>query len=601
MAKINLFAPRDVWNIAELPEPWCKWAKTMNYEGDMVNPFHNGSPKVTLLRYVVEAIMAEAGLPVRSESPALVEFVNTDSEAWFGAECVDRKTGNTVIVDCKRQSTLNTMRCAVMDQSGVLHEPPAIPSTSSKESDIDLLPAYMAVIALFRAISTDFDAECEVAKRAVLAGNRADDREKLSLYRVSDMLYFGVLNNALELKMPGGNFEAIKPAALSGGLFSGGRVIYGTSKVFCNESVTTQKVTTFGEAKKQFAAWANSRKWTDEEEALIPSFPDDYPIMEEAVEIAKWFISTHNDRRPMVNFLWRGITSYGKSTGVEMLAAFLHTPLLRMTCNSTMETQDFLSTFVPDNGNCDVEALPHVTVEEMFCDPESAYFKITGRHNPNATDQDCLSEMMERSAALSRNGQARFKHVESNFVIAMSRGYICEIQEASRIKDPGVLVGLNEYDRPGSNIRLVDGGYTTRHPDALCIYTDNVGYASCRPMDPSVIRRFSMIFDSTTLTEKQVLSRVIYNTGFAMEKKVILKQMYYVWKEIQTYCEEHEIDEGSVSVTELEMWAATVKGDGYGNLYKNAIRTVISKATSVPEEQKELINMVLTPNIKEGT
>ena len=49
------------------------------------------------------------------------------------------------------------------------------------------------------------------------------------------------------------------------------------------------------------------------------------------------------------------------------------------------------------------------------------------------------------------------------------------------------------------------------------------------------------------------------------------------------------------------MWAATVKGDGYGNLYKNAIRTVISKATSVPEEQKELINMVLTPNIKEGT
>ena len=50
----------------------------------------------------------------------------------------------------------------------------------------------------------------------------------------------------------------------------------------------------------------------------------------------------------MNNFMWRGITSYGKSTGVELMAGFLNIPLLRMTCNSTMETQNFLSDIIPD-------------------------------------------------------------------------------------------------------------------------------------------------------------------------------------------------------------------------------------------------------------
>lgn len=85
--------------------------------------------------------------------------------------------------------------------------------------------------------------------------------------------------------------------------------------------------------------------------AMIPSFPDDYPLPPEAVKIARRFVGTKDSKRPMRNFLWRGITSYGKSTGVEMIAAMLGIPLLRVTCNSTMETQNFLSDFVPDSGS----------------------------------------------------------------------------------------------------------------------------------------------------------------------------------------------------------------------------------------------------------
>ena len=79
-------------------------------------------------------------------------------------------------------------------------------------------------------------------------------------------------------------------------------------------------------------------------------------------------------------------------------------------------------------------------------------------------------------------------------------------------------------------IPLANGGYVRRHPDALCIYTDNVGYVSCRPVDPSVIRRMALIIDSYEMPEKTVLARVKYNTG--IKDKNLLKVMYDTWKKL---------------------------------------------------------------------
>ena len=169
-------------------------------------------------------------------------------------------------------------------------------------------------------------------------------------------------------------------------------------------------------------------------------------------------------------------------------------------------------------------------------------------------------------------------------MVALSRGYILEIQEFSRIKDSGVLVGLNEYDRPGAMIPLVDGGYTRRSENALIVWTDNIGYASCRPVDPSVIRRWSMVIDSYDLPKEDVLARVVYNTKFA--DKDLLDKMYEKWVTLQAFLSDKDITEGSCSVTELEMWAAAVMLDGYKNLAENAESTLISKATSDRKEQE---------------
>lgn len=154
-----------------------------------------------------------------------------------------------------------------------------------------------------------------------------------------------------------------------------------------------------------------------------------------------------------------------------------------------------------------------------------------------------------------------------------------------------MLVGLNEYDRAGAMIPLVDGRFVRRHPDAMVVYTDNVGYASCRPVDPSVIRRCAFVLDSYELTKETLLARVRYNTGFP--DKDLLEKMYTVWLAISKHCKENDITEGSISATELEMWAQSVQVDGMSNVRENCRCCVVSKATSVVEEQEEIMGSVV--------
>lgn len=75
----------------------------------------------------------------------------------------------------------------------------------------------------------------------------------------------------------------------------------------------------------------------------------------------------------------------------------------------------------------------------------------------------------------------------------------------------------------------------------------------------------------------------------------MLDTMYEVWDKIRSHCADKDITEGTVSLTELEMWAQCMIVDGYnsGVLRSNCIDCVVSKATSVPEEQAEILAAVV--------
>ena len=102
---------------------------------------------------------------------------------------------------------------------------------------------------------------------------------------------------------------------------------------------------TIAEAKAEFSAYSANRQWTKAEQMMIPYFPDDTPVMPETIRIAKRILGTREAVNPVCNMMWRGVTSYGKSTGVKQLACILNIPLLILTCHPGMEISEFKSTY----------------------------------------------------------------------------------------------------------------------------------------------------------------------------------------------------------------------------------------------------------------
>jgi len=287
---------------------------------------------------------------------------------------------------------------------------------------------------------------------------------------------------------------------------------------------------TIAEAKAKFAAFSSHRKWNNYELMMIPYFAPDAPVMQETIFMANRIFGTRHSVIPVCNGMWCGVTGFGKSTGVRQLACILNMPLLIQTCHPGMEVGDFMSSFVPETEEDGLEldmtnvvtsvvclspllekAVKHLSQKQQaereaflsgtdfymtaIMDPESAAFSLLGEDAAMDTEELCglyteavcyfreaglRAKISDLEAQIDGKVEKKehkpgFKHVMSNYIKAMINGYIIEIQEPSRIRDSGVLVGLNEYDRAGAVIHLMNGGIGKRHEDAICIMTDNVG------------------------------------------------------------------------------------------------------------------------------
>lgn len=575
-----LNTPSASWSVARFPKEVQNYAPTVK-EPAMFSALRNGGGNVALNAYAAQAVVA--WMKGEHADMALVDV----GGATYAAE-LPQADGTVLIATVNRPDpngkTVRLRAAIAKPVVGTADYTFTSLPTIDRSCEVNLAPIYLCLLPIATSIWNGVGTDLNAITQQYNAGTPFDEG---CFRRICDTLVVMLNNNEVEVKVPGGNIDILTGTSVKSGSLSGTELC-GKACVLCGSiRVTATKAHTFASAKKLFSAFAASHSWSAAERALIPQFPDDYPVAPEAIDIAKKFVNTRKDKRPMNNFMWRGITSYGKSTGVELMAGFLNIPLLRMTCNSTMETQNFLSDIIPDTDGAHTAELPDFA--EIAADPASAYFKLTGVEDEDATCQMALEAYGK--AAASNGSVARYKFVESNYVKALEHGYIVEVQEISRIRDAGVLVGLNEYDRAGAMIPLVDGRFVRRHPDAMVVYTDNVGYASCRPVDPSVIRRCAFVIDSYELTKETLLARVRYNTGFP--DKDLLEKMYTVWLAISKHCKENDITEGSISATELEMWAQSVQVDGMSNVRENCRCCVVSKATSVVEEQEEIMGSVV--------
>ena len=344
------------------------------------------------------------------------------------------------------------------------------------------------------------------------------------------------------------------------------------------------------------------------EKTLVPELPEWYVIPEEVVDICRHAQITTGKPSRMRNFLLRGPAGTGKTMGAKAIAAGLGLPYVKYTCSANSEIYDFIGSVLPDfdaakktetSGSADsyeslAAALGLPGVDDMDYDPAGVYERITGISKPDATAQDCMSELLnivvrESGRMKSTPGVASYKYQETDFIKALRFGYVIELQEPTTIMQPGVLVGLNSLLEQEGSITLPTGEIIRRHPDAVVVVTTNVSYEGCRGLNQSVLDRMSLVRDVELPSVEVMTQRAMSVTGADDEN--LVEQMVRVVISMEDYCRKNAIGDGCIGMRSLIDWInSTMVTD---DPYRSALYTIISKATSDEKDREALITSCL--------
>lgn len=581
MKENALYHGNDSWDLSKLPDYIACASMISNDPNHLCSINTTGSVKLN--GYITSAILDFC--KGRNSNICIVKI----GKGCYASEW-KRDDGKYIIAYANSSGELNASIVSVEKKAQKFMAVPEIGNPSDDLNTTSILAMYIQMLC--EPDGTDATQEAyDCLSRCAESYSKSFEAPLDDLYKLNDYIQESLNGNKIPINIQHGAIDMLtKPRVANNALK--GAVLCGHSDIICPgaAAASSGKKMTITEAKALFQSYADRRKWTPAEEARIRSFPDDYIVPEEVIEIADWFINSRGSKLPANNVCWRGVTGCGKSTGAAILSCILHTPLYIMTCSTTTETRDFLSSLIPATKPSLSVNLP--SIEDIWIDPEAAYEQITGIHVDNVTSQQVLEKYGEACVANSSESNY-FKRVKSEYIKALESGAIVEIQEFSRIKDSGVLVGLNEYDHEGAVIPLIDDEQVTRHKDAICLWTDNVGYGSCRTVDPSVMRRMNFVIDTFELEKEKVISRALYNTDNILPKETV-SAMYEVWKAIRDYCEKEDITDGDLSPCDLENWISRVGHVGLSNVNDIARKCLVSKVTTDRETQERITTTVLS-------
>ena len=425
-----------------------------------------------------------------------------------------------------------------------------------------------------------------------------------------------------------GNVYRVSQAQLDSGAYTPATVIAGEFLIFAKTGKVTVSAATSAIDHKDFVGkyqMTAGRKLSVLEESLVPKLEEWYIIPEQVVNICKHALNTTGKPMQMRNFLMRGPAGTGKTQGARAIAAGLHLPYMKYTCSASTEVFDFVGMVFPktDNmstGDAELDKEREILIsmggityanvakimnlpdlEDMDFDPAGVFFTLTGVKNEEATSRDCMAVVMdmvtEKIKALSKpaskettSGQT-YTYVETDFIKALKNGYLVEIQEPDVIMQPGVLVGLNSLLEQSGSITLPTGEIIKRHPDTVVVITSNGTYEGCRSINQSVIDRMSLVEDIELPSPEVMVQRAMAVTGATDEYQV--SQMVQVVNDMSDYMRKNGITDGTCGMRSLIDWITS--SEITGDVYRSALSTIISKATSDEEDREALKTTILDP------
>ena len=425
-----------------------------------------------------------------------------------------------------------------------------------------------------------------------------------------------------------GNVLRVSQAQLDSGAYTPSNVMAGEFTIFAKtgratvSAAKTEIPHTDFEGKYQLTS---GRKLSILEESLVPKLDSWYIIPEQVVNICRHAQVTTGKPMQMRNFLMRGPAGTGKTQGARAIAAGLHLPYMKYTCSASTEVFDFVGMVFPKTdsmttGDAQLDKEREMVMamgginyanvakimnlpdlEDMDFDPCGVFQSLTGITNEEATSRDCMAVVMdmvaEKIKQLSKPAEGEqssgqtYTYVETDFIKALKNGYVIEIQEPTVIMQPGVLVGLNSLLEQSGSITLPTGEIIQRHPDTVVVVTTNVTYEGCRGLNQSVVDRMSLVEDIDLPSQEVMTQRAMAVTGATDEYQV--SQMVQVVNDMSEYMRKNGITDGTCGMRSLIDWI--ISAEITGDVYKSALSTVISKATSDEEDREALKTTILEP------
>ena len=328
-----LFRDSQGFDISRLPEPYRGWHKTST--DPAVMSIHNRQKnKTTLHRYTTQALLEytdEAGCNI-----GVVKIADGSyASEWLQSD------GTSIIAHATKNGVLSAGRRDAL--TGKMSQLPSIGSSSTEFNDSSILLLYLLIEADINASkgitgtnSNTITHELLQACRDEFAANGVLPEEWVRL--VCDDLYFAVSYGEIPVNIRNGNIGLLTDRRLASNEFSTGKVICGHPDTLIGKQADSTSSANSGrstvrEAKAVAKPYTDTLSWSEEEKMMIPHFDDDVEVPPEVMTILNRFLASREWKNPLNNPCWRGITAYGKSTGVKMLACILNTPLLWMTCS----------------------------------------------------------------------------------------------------------------------------------------------------------------------------------------------------------------------------------------------------------------------------
>lgn len=365
-----------------------------------------------------------------------------------------------------------------------------------------------------------------------------DDFNCLNYYAYQELSLNESSMIALDMDATANQFKVLKKDALdcgSVGPSKGKKFIPNSYKIFKEEKVGGKAT------KSSFASFDPStipfvRKYEDFTEAEKALIPEDDPyenVSEELISTISEIQRTWGKGPEMrcSRILLEGGSGSGKSYLARSIARHLKRPYVTHVIGNTDGPDEFQGVIIPYI-NVGGRKLAQITEEEYqrYIDnpnllwPEDLELDFSFDEEAAKEKKANMFEKIKKlfssiaSSASSEAGSSgvKYEYIPSAITEAIEKGYVLEVQEPTCLINQGALSCMFDVlDKGSEGYFKTPMGTIKRHPDFICIVTQNRKYKGTKPLNEAARSRFTHIVRMEDPTAAELIARISKRTGVA--------------------------------------------------------------------------------------